>query len=107
REVNYYRYKTLKSSFCLIPHYQRNSRKRPLKLSHLPTDRAKSSRHLCYMIVGQTNAKKSGAVPTLKKRASPKSQTSRNKTKCIMSNQVSLHKILKASPEKVFRAFTD
>jgi len=46
--------------------------------------------------------------PPLQKRAKPKSQTSR-KTKIdfMADNSVSLHRVLKTSPEKVFRAFTE
>jgi uncharacterized protein YndB with AHSA1/START domain len=40
------------------------------------------------------------------KRAVPKSQKSRKQKRNIMSNSVSLHRMLKTSPEKVFRAFT-
>jgi uncharacterized protein YndB with AHSA1/START domain len=40
------------------------------------------------------------------KRAEPKSQKSRNKID-FMSNSVSLHRVLKATPEKVYRAFTE
>lgn len=44
-----------------------------------------------------------------KKRAVPKSQMSRDtKNEMIMSdNKVSLHRVIKASPEKVYRAFTE
>jgi uncharacterized protein YndB with AHSA1/START domain len=42
------------------------------------------------------------------KRAKPKSHTSRELNKINMSgNSVSLHRVLKANPEKVFRAFTE
>ncbi len=43
-----------------------------------------------------------------KKRAVPKSQMSREQKNDLMSdNTVSLHRVLKASPEKVYRAFTE
>lgn len=43
----------------------------------------------------------------LQKRAEPKGHTSRKYKPIIMSsNSVSLHRVIKASPEKVFRAFT-
>src|SRR5882724_8589832 len=42
------------------------------------------------------------------KRAKPKSQTSRKINKNNMSdNSVSLHRVIKANPEKVYRAFTE
>src|SRR5687767_10194200 len=41
------------------------------------------------------------------KRAKPKSQMSRNKKKIMSTNNVSLHRVIKASPEKVYRAFTE
>lgn len=43
-----------------------------------------------------------------KKRAEPKSHMSRNqKSNAMSNNNVSLHRVLKTSPEKVYRAFTD
>ena len=44
----------------------------------------------------------------LQKRENPKSQKSRNKINFMSSsNSVSLHRVLKTSPEKVYRAFTE
>lgn len=43
----------------------------------------------------------------LKKRAVPKSLTSRNKKHFMANNSVSLHRVIKTSPEKVYRAFTE
>jgi uncharacterized protein YndB with AHSA1/START domain len=43
----------------------------------------------------------------LQKRAEPKSQTSRKKNDFMADNSVSLHRVLKAPPEKVYRAFTE
>jgi uncharacterized protein YndB with AHSA1/START domain len=46
--------------------------------------------------------------PPLQKRAKPKSQKSRKyKTNFMADNSVSLHRVLKATPEKVYRAFTE
>lgn len=43
----------------------------------------------------------------LNKRAEPKSLTNRIKFIFMSNNSVSLHRVLKASPEKVYRAFTE
>ncbi len=43
----------------------------------------------------------------LQKRANPKSQMSRNKINYMPNNSVSLQRVIKASPEKVYRAFTE
>jgi len=62
----------------------------------------KSSYHICEVKHG------SGAATTLKNGRTRKASRVGTKRKyTAMSNSVSLHRILKTSPEKVFRAFTD